>query len=92
MTAVIETFTRLFGTDPVVHGLVGGLVTRSFSFFDDRRSGVRNPSEVTLPTPSVVRVVPLLTTGRLSFDCRSAPAGVAPAGRTGQSSDRWSQT
>jgi ZIP family zinc transporter len=46
VTAVIETFTRLFGTDPVVHGLVGGLVIATLNLLGASLVFVwRDPSE-----------------------------------------------
>lgn len=43
---MIETFTRLFGTDPIVHGLVGGLVIAMLNLFGASLVFVwRNPSK-----------------------------------------------
>ncbi|WP_132059149.1 ZIP family metal transporter [Halorussus amylolyticus] len=46
MARVVEQFTQLFGSNPVVHGLVGGLVIASLNLFGASLVFVwRNPSE-----------------------------------------------
>ena len=46
---VIETFTRLFGTDPLIHGVVGGIVIATFNLFGASLVFVwRDPSERSL--------------------------------------------
>jgi ZIP family zinc transporter len=48
---VIEAFTRLFGTDPVIHGLVGGVVIALFNLFGASLVFVwRDPTERALDT------------------------------------------